>query len=47
VKSFLKHYRNEFVHHIEHKHCLVQGETEPKWGRAGAFLHHEEKREAA
>src|SRR5471030_1780961 len=25
VKSFLKHYRHEFVHHIEHKHCLVQG----------------------
>ena len=37
VKSFLKHFRNEFEHHIEHKRCLVQGpETEPKWGRAGA-----------
>ena len=23
VKSFLKHFRNEFVHHIEHKRCLV------------------------
>jgi NADH-quinone oxidoreductase subunit F len=37
VKSFLKHFRNEFEHHIEHKRCLVQGpESEPKWGRAGA-----------
>jgi NADH-quinone oxidoreductase subunit F len=36
VKSFIKHFRAEFVHHIEHKHCLVQGEVEPKWGRAGA-----------
>jgi NADH-quinone oxidoreductase subunit F len=37
VKSFLKHFRSEFEHHIEHKRCLVQGpETEPKWGRAGA-----------
>ena len=36
VKSFLKHFRHEFVHHIEHKRCLVQGEIEPKWGRAGA-----------
>lgn len=23
VRSFLKHYRDEFVHHIEHKNCLV------------------------
>jgi NADH-quinone oxidoreductase subunit F len=23
VKSFLKHFRNEFLHHIEHKTCLV------------------------
>jgi NADH-quinone oxidoreductase subunit F len=23
VKSFLKHFRDEFVHHIEHKRCLV------------------------
>jgi NADH-quinone oxidoreductase subunit F len=23
VKSFIKHYRDEFVHHIEHKKCLV------------------------
>jgi len=36
VKSFLKHFRAEFEHHIAHKRCLVQGETEPKWGRAGA-----------
>ena len=37
VKSFLKHFRDEFVHHIEHQRCLVQGaEIEPKWGRAGA-----------
>jgi NADH-quinone oxidoreductase subunit F len=24
VKSFIKHFRDEFVHHIEHKRCLVQ-----------------------
>ena len=36
VKSFIKHFRDEFVHHIEHKRCLVRGEIEPKWGRAGA-----------
>ena len=36
-KSFLKHFRHEFVHHIEHKQCLVQGPSvEPRWGRAGA-----------
>lgn len=23
VRGFLKHYRDEFVHHIEHKHCVV------------------------
>ena len=23
VKSFIKHFRDEFVHHIEHKQCLV------------------------
>jgi NADH-quinone oxidoreductase subunit F len=23
VKSFIKHFRDEFVHHIEHKRCLV------------------------
>jgi NADH-quinone oxidoreductase subunit F len=36
VKSFIKHFRDEFVHHIEHRQCLVQKDTEPKWGRAGA-----------
>jgi NADH-quinone oxidoreductase subunit F len=36
VKSFIKHFRDEFVHHIEHKSCLVQADAEPKWGRAGA-----------
>jgi NADH-quinone oxidoreductase subunit F len=35
VKSFIKHFRDEFVHHIEHKACLA-GTVEPKWGRAGA-----------
>ena len=24
VKSFIKHFRDEFIHHIEHKKCLVQ-----------------------
>ena len=38
VKSFIKHFRDEFVHHIEHKRCLVQGEIEPKWGRSSAHL---------
>jgi NADH-quinone oxidoreductase subunit F len=23
VKSFIKHFRDEFVHHIEHGKCLV------------------------
>jgi NADH-quinone oxidoreductase subunit F len=23
VRAFLKHYRDEFVHHIEHRKCLV------------------------
>ena len=23
VKSFIKHFRDEFQHHIDHKHCLV------------------------
>jgi len=35
VKSFIKHYRDEFVFHIENKSCL-HGALEPKWGRAGA-----------
>ncbi len=48
VKSFLKHFRHEFEHHIHHKHCLVQGpDTEPKWGRAGAVLHSEKNLRAA
>ena len=39
VKSFLKHFRQEFEHHIEHQRCLVAGpESEPRWGRAGAHL---------
>ncbi len=25
VRSFLKHYRDEFAHHIEHKRCVVPG----------------------
>ena len=37
VKSFIKHFRHEFEHHIEHRRCLVQGpDSEPKWGRSGA-----------
>jgi NADH:ubiquinone oxidoreductase subunit F (NADH-binding) len=37
VKSFLKNFRSEFEHHIEHKRCLVEGpQSEPKWGRSGA-----------
>jgi NADH-quinone oxidoreductase subunit F len=36
VKSFLKHFRSEFAHHIEHKSCLVSGiGAAPKWGRSG------------
>jgi NADH-quinone oxidoreductase subunit F len=23
VKAFLKHYRAEFEHHVEHKRCIV------------------------
>jgi len=23
VRGFIKHYRDEFVHHVEHKTCLV------------------------
>src|ERR687887_1482496 len=38
VKSFIRHFRDEFVHHIEHKRCLVSGEIEPRWGRSGAHL---------
>jgi NADH-quinone oxidoreductase subunit F len=37
VKSFLKHFRAEFEHHIATGRCLVQGPaSEPKWGRSGA-----------
>ena len=35
VKSFIKHFRDEFVFHIENKSCL-HGTVEPKWGRSGA-----------
>jgi NADH-quinone oxidoreductase subunit F len=39
VKSFVKHFRAEFEHHIQNQRCLVQGPgTEPKWGRHGS--HH-------
>ena len=38
VKSFIKHFRAEFVHHIEHKRCLVpKGVVEPRWGRVDAL----------
>ncbi len=47
VKSFLKHFRHEFEHHIEHQRCLVQGtDTEPKWGRSGAHALHSVKEAA-
>jgi NADH-quinone oxidoreductase subunit F len=39
VKSFIKHFRDEFVFHIQNKKCLVQHDTEPKWGRSGAVIH--------
>jgi NADH-quinone oxidoreductase subunit F len=35
VKSFIKHFRDEFVFHINNKKC-VEGAVEPKWGRSGA-----------
>jgi NADH-quinone oxidoreductase subunit F len=41
VKSFIKHFRDEFVHHIQHKSCLVKEEIEPKWGRARVDVPHE------
>jgi NADH-quinone oxidoreductase subunit F len=41
VKSFIKHFRDEFVHHIEHKRCLVEKDVEPKWGRARIDVPHE------
>ncbi len=47
VKSFLKHFRHEFEHHLQHRHCLVQGaEIEPKWGRSGAHAIHAVKQAA-
>jgi NADH-quinone oxidoreductase subunit F len=47
VKSFLKHFRHEFEHHVAHKQCLVQGaHTEPKWGRSGAHAIHAVKEAA-
>ena len=39
VKSFLKHFRSEFVQHIENKGCRHGADVEPKWGRAGAHAH--------
>ena len=27
VRSFLKHYRHEFEHYIQHGHCQVQGSS--------------------
>ncbi len=37
VKSFLKHFRQEFQYHLENKRCLVTGtDVEPQWGRSGA-----------
>ena len=33
VQSFLKHYRNEFLYHIEHKKCMVET---PEWSAAEA-----------
>ena len=41
VKSFLKHFRGEFIHHIEHRKCLVESNVEPKWGRARLDAPHE------
>jgi NADH-quinone oxidoreductase subunit F len=32
VKSFIKNFRDEFVHHIQNKRCLHEA-MEPKWGR--------------
>jgi len=36
VKSFLKHFRHEFVQHVEQHGCRHGADVEPKWGRAGA-----------
>ena len=37
VKSFIKHYRDEFVFHIHNKSC-VPGAVEPRWGRSGVHV---------
>jgi NADH-quinone oxidoreductase subunit F len=37
VKSFIKYFRDEFVHHIERKQCLP-GTIEPKWGRSAVHV---------
>jgi NADH-quinone oxidoreductase subunit F len=37
VKSFIKYFRDEFVHHIQHQQCLA-GTVEPKWGRSGVHV---------
>ncbi|HXI35946.1 MAG TPA: NADH-ubiquinone oxidoreductase-F iron-sulfur binding region domain-containing protein, partial [Burkholderiales bacterium] len=37
VKSFIKHFRGEFVHHIEKKSCLHH-DMEPRWGRSNSSL---------
>ena len=41
LRAALKHFRDEFVHHIEHKRCLVEKDVEPKWGRARIDVPHE------
>ena len=33
VQSFIKHFRDEFLHHIEHKSCLVP--TDVQWAGSG------------
>ncbi|MGE5469410.1 MAG: NADH-quinone oxidoreductase subunit NuoF [Bacteroidota bacterium] len=38
VQSFIKHFRSEFEHHIEHKTCLVPKDVQ--W--AGSGFHHSE-----
>ena len=44
VKSFIKHFRDEFEHHIEHKQCLVQGADRAQVGPQRA-LHTSPRRE--
>ena len=31
VRSFVKHFRSEFEHHIEHKRCLVPMDGYYEW----------------